>query len=136
MSVRFEDFMGKKNLENIFSRSQALNSQLQNGSLELDTPYYSAPDHAGQSDDPLAGGLDRRQLGACGKAIAGASSDMTKATKERGVDFGDVIGKELQNLYDDVVAQPVPDRFLSLLNQLEKNALSTGSPSRAPRERE
>ena len=61
---------------------------------------------------------------------------MTKATKERGVDFGDVIGKELQNLYDDVVAQPVPDRFLSLLNQLEKSALSTGSPSRAPRERE
>ena len=52
------------------------------------------------------------------------------------MDFGDVIGKELQNLYDDVVAQPVPDRFLSLLNQLEKNALSTGSPSRAPRERE
>ncbi|MBM3575373.1 MAG: hypothetical protein FJX39_06585 [Alphaproteobacteria bacterium] len=61
---------------------------------------------------------------------------MTKAKKEHAVDFGDVIGKELQNLYDDVVAQPVPDRFLSLLNQLEKNALSSSAPSRAPRERE
>ena len=136
MSVRLEDFMGKKNLENIFSRSQVQSSQLQNGSLELDTPYYPGREYGSQSNDPLAVGPDRRQLGACGKAIAGVSSDMTKAPKERGVDFGDVIGKELQNLYDDVVAQPVPDRFLSLLNQLEKNALSTGSPSRAPRERE
>ena len=53
-----------------------------------------------------------------------------------GVDFGDAIGKELQNLYDDVVAQPVPDRFLSLLNQLEKSALSLDASPHAPRERE
>ncbi len=55
--------------------------------------------------------------------------------KMRGLDFGDAIGKELQNLYDDLVAQPVPDRFLNLLNQLEKNVVSSGQ-SRAPGERE
>lgn len=56
--------------------------------------------------------------------------------KMRGLDFGDAIGKELQNLYDDLVAQPVPDRFLNLLNQLEKNVVSSGVSSRAPGERE
>ena len=39
----------------------------------------------------------------------------------------DSIGKELRNLYDDVVAQPVPDRFLKLLNQLETNVLSSSA---------
>lgn len=56
--------------------------------------------------------------------------------KMRNVDFGDAIGKELQNLYDDLVAQPVPDRFLNLLNQLEKNMISSGLSSGAPGERE
>jgi hypothetical protein len=55
--------------------------------------------------------------------------------KMRSLDFGDAIGKELQNLYDDVVAQPVPDRFLNLLNQLEQNMVSSG-PGGAPGERE
>ena len=54
----------------------------------------------------------------------------------RNVDFGDAIGKELQNLYDDLVAQPVPDRFLNLLNQLEKNVISSGMSNGAPGERE
>lgn len=56
--------------------------------------------------------------------------------KTNGVDFGDAIGKELQSLYDDLVAQPVPDRFLNLLNQLEKNMVSSGVSSSAPGERE
>ncbi|MDJ0449737.1 NepR family anti-sigma factor [Methylocystis sp. JR02] len=52
------------------------------------------------------------------------------------VDFGDALGKELRNLYDDLVAQPVPERFLNLLNQLEKNVVSSGLSSSAPGERE
>ncbi len=59
-----------------------------------------------------------------------------KNSKTRQVDFGDAIGKEIQNLYDDLVAQPVPDRFLNLLNQLEKNMVSSGLSSGAPGERE
>jgi hypothetical protein len=33
------------------------------------------------------------------------------------------IGKELRGLYAEVVAQPVPDRFLELLNKLEAGAI-------------
>ncbi len=51
-------------------------------------------------------------------------------------DFGDAIGKELQSLYDDLVAQPIPDRFLNLLNQLEKNMVSSSLSVGAPGERE
>ncbi len=58
------------------------------------------------------------------------------AEKMRSLDFGDAIGKELQNLYDDVVAQPVPDRFLNLLNQLDQNMVSSGLSGGAPGERE
>lgn len=42
--------------------------------------------------------------------------------KSRGKAKGDVgtqIGFQLRNLYDDVLSQPVPDRFLDLLSQLE-----------------
>ena len=38
--------------------------------------------------------------------------------------MGEYIGRELRELYDDVLAQPVPDRFLALLNKLESGAIS------------
>lgn len=38
--------------------------------------------------------------------------------------IGEQIGRELRVLFDDVVSQPVPDRFLELLNQLEKATIS------------
>jgi len=59
-----------------------------------------------------------------------------KSDQMRQQDFGDAIGKELQSLYDDLVAQPIPDRFLNLLNQLEKNMVSSGLSVGAPGERE
>jgi len=34
------------------------------------------------------------------------------------------IGRELREIYDDVLAQPVPDRFLALLNKLDAGAIS------------
>ena len=101
--------MGKNNPENLFSRLSA----------------EKAPFGA---EKRYAAGGEYRTLGAAAGGVDGALRD--------GIDFGDAIGKELQNLYDDVIAQPVPDRFLSLLNQLEKNALSLDASSRAPRERE
>ncbi|MGJ0508115.1 MAG: NepR family anti-sigma factor [Methylocystis sp.] len=77
------------------------------------------------------------------EAEASAGVNGLKLRKQRGnpeqmrhQDIGDVIGKELQNLYDDLVAQPVPDRFLNLLNQLEKNMVSSGRSVGAPGERE
>ena len=101
--------MGKNNPENLLSR------------LSADKASFGAETRYGV-------GAERRTLGGATGVLDGS--------RRGGLDFGDAIGKELQNLYDDVVAQPVPDRFLSLLNQLEKNALSLDASSHAPRERE
>ncbi len=35
-------------------------------------------------------------------------------------DVADQIGLGLRNVYDDVLSQPVPDRFFDLLRQLER----------------
>jgi hypothetical protein len=43
--------------------------------------------------------------------------------------IGDQIGKELRSLYNDVMAQPVPDRFLELLNRLEPRPISPETKS-------
>ncbi|HWX13757.1 MAG TPA: NepR family anti-sigma factor [Methylocella sp.] len=42
-------------------------------------------------------------------------------------DIADQIGVHLRCIYDDVLAQPVPGRFLDLLQQLECNAGSRPS---------
>lgn len=34
-------------------------------------------------------------------------------------EISDLIGERLRSFYDDVAKQPVPDRFLDLLNQLQ-----------------
>lgn len=48
-------------------------------------------------------------------------------------DVGEQIGEQLRNLYEDVLNQPIPDRFLELLNRLEGDPISP-TPSKAPRE--
>lgn len=48
--------------------------------------------------------------------------------------IGEQIGEQLRSLYDDVLNQPVPDRFLELLNKLETNPISP-TRSKAPGER-
>ena len=35
----------------------------------------------------------------------------------------DMIGRRLRDYYDEVARQPVPDRFLDLLNQLEAKTI-------------
>ena len=40
----------------------------------------------------------------------------------------DLIGQRLRSFYDEVATQPVPDRFLELLNQLEAKS----APKKAP----
>jgi len=88
---------------------------------------------AAEADGVNSGGLSSGGLSSGGLGLC----TVERTTKKmRNVDFGDAIGKELQNLYDDLVAQPIPDRFLNLLNQLEKNMVSSGLSSGAPGERE
>lgn len=54
-------------------------------------------------------------------------------TDERN-EIGEQIGAQLRTLYDDVLNQPVPDRFLELLNKLETDNISPPR-SRTPGER-
>ncbi|MDP8997078.1 MAG: hypothetical protein M3O03_08770 [Pseudomonadota bacterium] len=42
-------------------------------------------------------------------------------------DVTDLIGQRLRKYYDDVANQPVPDRFLNLLDQLEEASSSKKS---------
>ena len=54
--------------------------------------------------------------------LAEAKRSLKAPGKSRGKgkgDLGSQIGFQLRNLYDDVLNQPVPDRFLDLLTQLE-----------------
>ncbi len=130
--------MGKNNPENMVTRVKADEDQFPG-----DTRYFPGPGsrtmeafprgfNGGYGADRLAAPREKA-LEAKGPALC---SNGVAAKAKHGVDFGDVIGKELQNLYDDVIAQPVPDRFLSLLNQLEKNVVSSGLSKSAPGERE
>lgn len=80
-------------------------------------------------------GASRRGSEAADKKGMPLCGGQKTVRKTKGLDFGDSIGRELQSLYDDLVAQPVPDRFVNLLNQLEKNMVSSGRNS-APGERE
>jgi hypothetical protein len=42
------------------------------------------------------------------------------------------IGKGLRDLYGDMLAQPVPDRFLELLNRLEASTMSPIQKAKRP----
>jgi hypothetical protein len=53
------------------------------------------------------------------------TKDMTQATAKPEV--SDLIAHRLRNYYDTVAAQPVPDRFLDLLSQLEAASVSKKS---------
>jgi Anti-sigma factor NepR len=59
------------------------------------------------------------------KPAASRSPDMSsepaeKAEPSLGRDIRGKIGRQLREMYDDVLAQGVPDRFVELLNRLEK----------------
>ena len=59
------------------------------------------------------------------KPAASRSSDMSPEPAEQakpslGGEIRGKIGRQLRDMYDDVVAQGVPDRFVELLNRLER----------------
>lgn len=122
--------MGNKNPENTVARAKAEEDAFAGEGrysprpgprrLETFTGWVMTRDEFG----------DRRRGG--GEARCGAKP----VQRRRSVEFQDSIGKELRNLYDDVVAQPVPDRFLKLLNQLETNVLSSSAALDSPRKSE
>jgi hypothetical protein len=54
------------------------------------------------------------------KTPAGGGACRKKAASKS--DIANQIGMQLRSIYDDVLAQPVPGRFLDLLRQLECSA--------------
>jgi hypothetical protein len=48
-----------------------------------------------------------------------APDDSTARAKKRNPNVKDHIGRQLRALYDEVAGQPVPDRFMELLNRLD-----------------
>jgi hypothetical protein len=60
--------------------------------------------------------------GARGRSVMGRPSN----------DISEQISAELRGLYAEVLSQPVPDRFLDLLNRLETAAISSPGGTKAP----
>jgi hypothetical protein len=116
--------MGNHNRKNAVMGRQ---STLREGDLET---IISPPPAALRGDDAL-GAVDARRRAAKAKPLANGVCAERKAVAHPPAEIGELIGKELRNLYDDVVAQPVPDRFLDLLNQLEISTISSLSPKKA-----
>jgi hypothetical protein len=46
----------------------------------------------------------------------------TTTPKKRNPNVKDHIGRQLRALYDEVADQPVPDRFMELLNRLDEKS--------------
>ncbi|RYC32694.1 hypothetical protein D3273_06280 [Lichenibacterium minor] len=58
-----------------------------------------------------------------GSADAGGETSGSEDAARPGVtDVQAYIGRQLRAVYDDVVKQPIPDRFLALMKQLEEGA--------------
>jgi hypothetical protein len=113
----FEDSMGKNNPENIASRGKAEREH-----FRAESRFFSGS--GPRSVEAFTANLNGRRGEKRERPLdAGNGALRLNGAPRRGIDFGDAIGKELQSLYDDVVAQPVPDRFVNLLNMLEKNML-------------
>lgn len=117
--------MGNKNPENIVARAKA-----EDDAFPGDSRYSPRP--GPRRLEAFAGLMMSRDSFGDDRREANGPRGGGKAQRQRPVEFQDAIGKELRNLYDDVVAQPVPDRFLNLLNQLETNVLSSPATSSAP----
>lgn len=51
--------------------------------------------------------------------LRAAADEPAGSTRKRRPNVKDHIGRQLRALYDEVASQPVPDRFMELLNRLE-----------------
>ena len=89
----------------------------------------SPSDTPAAQDETRAKVSARREEKSHGGRSGGSLHGETAAPRCRSAGNGkasvsEYIGRELRELYDDVLAQPVPDRFLALLNKLDAGAIS------------
>jgi anti-sigma factor NepR-like protein len=87
--------------------SVALKFQSSGTTSKRGDEQYRQTGLSSESNDGLAGTKRHGRSGGPGKG------------RGKKADVGTQIGFQLRNLYDDVLNQPVPDRFLDLLSQLE-----------------
>jgi hypothetical protein len=80
--------------------------------------------------------LESRRRSSAPLAVSRKSGTSSEAAKGKKSELSSQIGKELRGLYDEIVAQPIPDRFLELLNELESSAPSLTAKLETPGETE
>jgi len=117
-SSRNNVVIGRKKSENGGEHEAAIASSSRPGSRATGTAELLAPHRrvVKAETPPLRDGAIRR-------------STMGRPSN----DIGEQIGKELRGLYGDVVSQPVPDRFLDLLDRLETTAIASPAGTKALR---
>ncbi len=100
------------------------------GECEAAIASSSRPGSTGTGTAELVGSYRR---GVKAEAPALGDGAMRKSAMGRpSNDIGEQIGRELRGLYADVVSQPVPDRFLDLLNRLETSAIPSPAGTKTP----
>jgi hypothetical protein len=52
----------------------------------------------------------------------GADKSTPEKVEATGVDLGNQIGHKLRAMFEDVVAEPVPEKFRALLDELERRS--------------
>ena len=74
----------------------------------------------------VQGGVNPGEAEADGAKVDGAKADGVEGggspLRPGATDVQAYIGRQLRAVYDDVVKQPIPDRFLALMKQLEDGA--------------
>jgi hypothetical protein len=119
-SIRNNVVVERKQWENGDEREAAITGSSRPGSRATGTAEFLAPHRrVVKAETPTL------RDGAMRRSAMGRPSN----------DIGKQISRELRGLYDDVVSQPVPDRFLDLLDRLETTAIPSSAGSKAPGKR-
>lgn len=72
--------------------------------------------------------------GAKGQGSSGTRRRSPKAGATVQMQVQDHIGRQLRAVYDDLLSQPVPDRFLELLEQLDRQKAATEDQNPSPKD--
>lgn len=65
---------------------------------------------------------DHRTKSRAEKGSKTVTTMTTSAAKANSLQANDMIGRKLREYYDEVAKQPVPDRFMALLDALESKS--------------
>ena len=95
----------------------------QPGSRNISSPVEKGTDEAVSHPDKTTGSVVPLKKGSKGKSKVIVRKETSPANIEVH------IGRQLKAIYDDVLNQPIPDRFLDLLSQLEEKKVGKAGDS-------